>query len=108
LRRNYRSRAPILEAARRLIRHNDPERLEVQQGLDKTLTVTRRARRPAPVSHRAYATTTAEADAIATEIRGRLEAGAAASSMAVLVRTNADAAPILASLDVLGVARRFS
>ena len=31
LRRNYRSRKPILEAAHRLIQHNDPHRLEVQR-----------------------------------------------------------------------------
>ncbi len=108
LRRNYRSRRPILEAARRLIRHNDPDRLEVQRGVDKTLTAVRRARRPALVSHHAYATASAEADAIAADIGRRLEDGAPASSMAILVRTNADATPLLASLDVLGIPRRFS
>ena len=45
---------------------------------------------------------------MATEIRERLERGASPGSVAVLVRTNADAAPILASLDVRGVPRRFS
>jgi DNA helicase-2/ATP-dependent DNA helicase PcrA len=108
LRRNYRSRKPILEAARRLIRHNDPDRLEVQRGVDKTLTAVRRARRPANVRHTAYPTTIQEADAIAADIRRRLDAGAQARDIAVLVRTNADAKPILASLDVLGVSRHFS
>ena len=37
LRRNYRSRAPILDAAYRLIRHNDPDRLEVRAGIVKRL-----------------------------------------------------------------------
>ena len=37
LRRNYRSRAPILDAAYRLVRFNDPDRLEVQQGIPKRL-----------------------------------------------------------------------
>jgi DNA helicase-2/ATP-dependent DNA helicase PcrA len=45
---------------------------------------------------------------VAAEIRGRLERGASPGSIAVLVRTNADAAPVLASLDVRGVPRRFS
>jgi ATP-dependent DNA helicase UvrD/PcrA len=35
LRRNYRSRAPILEAAYRLVRHNDPDRLEAKAGIVK-------------------------------------------------------------------------
>ncbi len=108
LRRNYRSRKPILEAARRLIRHNDPDRLEVQRGLDKTLTAVRRARRPALVAHHAYRTAADEADAVAADIRRRLVRGRAPASMAVLVRTNADAAPVLASLDALGIPRRFS
>jgi DNA helicase II / ATP-dependent DNA helicase PcrA len=108
LRRNYRSRKPILEAARRLIRHNDPDRLEVQRGLDKNLTAVRRTRRPAMVTHRAYRTAADEADAVAEDIRRRLARGRAPGTVAVLVRTNADAAPVLASLDVLGIPRRFS
>jgi len=108
LRRNYRSRKPILEAARRLIRHNDPDRLEVQRGLDKTLTAVRRSRRPALVSHHLYRTPTEEADAVVADIGRRLESGLAAESVAVLVRTNADASPVLASLDVVGIKRRFS
>ena len=108
LRRNYRSRKPILESARRLIRHNDPDRLEVQRGIDKTLTAVRRSRRPAMVKHTAYRTAAEEADAVAADIKRRLERGAPPRSMAVLVRTNADAGPVLASLDVLRIARRFS
>jgi DNA helicase-2/ATP-dependent DNA helicase PcrA len=108
LTRNYRSRRPVLDAARRLIRHNDPHRLEVQRGVDKTLTAVRRTRRPALVRHHAFATSGEEADAVAREIESRLTAGARPGSIAVLVRTNADAAPILASLDVRGIPRRFS
>ena len=37
LRRNYRSLAPILDAAYRLIRFNDPDRLEVRTGIVKRL-----------------------------------------------------------------------
>ncbi len=108
LRRNYRSRKPILEGARRLIRHNDPERLEVQRGVDKTLTAVRRSRRPASIRQHAYRTAADEADAVAGEILERLGKGRAPRSMAVLVRTNADAAPILASLDARGIPRYFS
>ncbi len=108
LRRNYRSRKPVLEAARRLIRHNDPDRLEVQRGLDKTLTAVRRSRKPALVVHHAYHTAIDEADAVAADVKARLDRGKHPSSIAILVRTNADAAPVLASLDVLAVPRRFS
>jgi DNA helicase-2/ATP-dependent DNA helicase PcrA len=108
LQRNYRSRKPILEAALRLVRHNDPHRLEVQRGLDKTLTTVRRARRPAPVRHHAYATSADEADAVAAHIRAGIHRGRRAADFAVLVRTNADAEPVLASLDARGIPWVFS
>ena len=47
LRRNYRSRAPILDASYRLVRHNDPDRLEVRAGIVKKL-VAERGRDGAP------------------------------------------------------------
>src|SRR4029450_13229358 len=37
LRRNYRSLAPILDSAHRLVRFNDPDRLEVRFGISKRL-----------------------------------------------------------------------
>ena len=108
LRRNHRSRAPILDAARRLIRHNDPARLEVREGIDKRLVAVRRARRPLPVRHRAFATASDEADFVAEEIARRLQTGARPSEMAVLVRANGDADPVLRALNVRGVPWRFS
>ena len=42
---NFRSPQPVLDAAYRLIRHNDPDRLEVRERIDKRL----RARAPAGV-----------------------------------------------------------
>ena len=95
LRRNYRSRAGILAASHRLIRFNDPDRLEVRAGIDKRL----RAQRPEPpagrrvpaVRHEPFATGSEEADWIAAEIAGRIAAGAAPRDHAVLVRSNAEA-----------------
>ena len=46
LRRNYRSLAPILDASYRLIRFNDPDRLEVRTGIVKRLG--RSGSRPRP------------------------------------------------------------
>jgi len=108
MRRNYRSRAPILDAAYRLIRFNDPDRLEVQRGIVKRLVPHRRGSGPVPVRHVAFATGTDEADWVAAEIDRRIRAGALPRDHAVLVRANADADAILRSLNVAGVPWRFS
>jgi DNA helicase-2/ATP-dependent DNA helicase PcrA len=107
LRRNHRSRAPIVEAARRLIRHNDPHRLETRAGIDKGPRPVRRAR-PYPVSARAFESVADEADWVAAQVGLRLRRGARADGLAILVRTNADAEPILRSLNMAGIAWRFS
>ncbi len=126
LRRNYRSLAPILDASRRLVRFNDPDRLEVQQGISKRLVPQRRAPGrgrggaaatrggagasgpPAVVRHVAFATGSEEADWVAAEIAARVAGGAAPRDHAVLVRANADADPVLRSLNIAGVPWRFS
>jgi DNA helicase-2/ATP-dependent DNA helicase PcrA len=114
LRRNYRSRAPILDAAYRLVRFNDPDRLEVQQGIPKRLIAARRgppgrgAAPAAPVRHLAFPTGSEEADWVAAEIATRIAAGASPRDHAILVRANADADPVLRSLNLAGVPWRFS
>src|SRR5438876_6795381 len=45
---NFRSRQQILDAAHRLIEHNDPERLEARDGIDKRLRAKAAFRRPEP------------------------------------------------------------
>jgi len=108
LRRNYRSLAPILDRSHRLIRHNDPDRLEVRVGISKRLVAERPATDAPPVRHRAFGTPGEEADWIAGEIRRRVDGGAAARDHAVLVRANADADPILRALNATGIPWRFS
>jgi DNA helicase II / ATP-dependent DNA helicase PcrA len=108
LRRNYRSLAPILDRARRLIRFNDPDRLEVRVGISKRLVPERVVRDPAPVRHLAFGTTSEEADWIAGEIGRRLATGARPRDHAILVRANVDADPILRSLSAAGIPSRFS
>ncbi len=114
LRRNYRSRAPILDAAYRLVRFNDPDRLEVQQGISKRLIAQRRGPRgrgaapAAPVRHLAFATGSEEADWVAAEIATRIASGAPPRDHAILVRANADADAVLRSLNLAGVPWRFS
>jgi DNA helicase-2/ATP-dependent DNA helicase PcrA len=108
LRRNYRSTAPILDTAHRLIRFNDPERLEARVGISKHLRPERAVRAAPPVRHHSFATGLEEADWVAAELRRRIEAGAQPRDHAVLVRANADADPILRSLNLAGIPWRFS
>ena len=108
LRRNYRSLAPILDAAYRLVRFNDPDRLEVRSGISKRLRAERIADDPPPVRLEAFASGAEEADWVASDIARRVADGAGYRDHAVLVRTNAAADPILRSLNMAGVPWRFS
>jgi DNA helicase-2/ATP-dependent DNA helicase PcrA len=108
LRKNYRSRAPILDAAYRLVRHNDPDRLEVRAGIVKKLVAERDGDGAASVRHEAFATGAEEADWIASDIGRRVKEGTAARDIAILVRANATADPVLRSLNLEGIPWRFS
>ena len=83
---NYRSGQPILDAAYRLIRHNDPERLEVRLGLDKRLVAQTTT---ASVEFTPHRNAAAEQAAVVEQIEQLLGSGEAAASMAVLARSNA-------------------
>ncbi|HET8587324.1 MAG TPA: ATP-dependent helicase, partial [Candidatus Limnocylindria bacterium] len=104
---NFRSRQSILDAAHRLIRHNDPDRLEAREGLDKRLraraTFRRAARAEGPIELLGFATGSDEADAIARRIAAAIRAGRPAADHAILVRGNRDADPLLRSLNLAGV-----
>ncbi|MGH2401256.1 MAG: ATP-dependent helicase [Candidatus Limnocylindria bacterium] len=109
---NYRSRQPILDAAHRLISHNDPERLEAREGLDKRLRARLKFDRaePAagPIGLLAFATGSDEADAVADHIGASLRAGRRAGDHAILVRGNRDADIYLRALNMAGIPWRFS
>ncbi len=109
---NFRSRQPILDAAYRLIRHNDPDRLEAREGLDKRLAARAAFSRPArahgPIEMLAFGTGSDEADATAERISAAVREGRPAGDHAILVRTNRDAEPILRSLNMVGLPWRFS
>ena len=109
LRRNYRSLAPILDASYRLVRFNDPDRLEVRAGISKRLRPQRDVPDEAPtVRLEGFASGAEESDWIAAEIARRIADGARPRDMAVLVRANGHADPILRSLIVAGIPWRFS
>jgi DNA helicase II / ATP-dependent DNA helicase PcrA len=108
LRRNYRSLAPILDAAHRLVSFNDPDRLEVKVGISKRLIAERSEPNAAPIRHHAFQSAGEEADWIAGEIRRRVESGARPRDHAVLVRANFDADAVLRSLNAAALPWRFS
>jgi DNA helicase-2/ATP-dependent DNA helicase PcrA len=110
---NFRSPQPILDAAYRLIRHNDPDRLEVRERIDKRLKA-RSAGKPggqgieAVVRGIAFATTSDEADGVAEAIAASLAAGRRPADHAILVRGNRDADPYLRALSLRRIQWRFS
>jgi len=107
LTRNYRSPQAILDAAYRLIRHNDPDRLEVKNGIEKRLSAQHSKR--GEVRHLHFDTISSEADAVAQTIEELKEReGLKYQDFAILVRANADADPFLRSLNMRGIPWRFS
>jgi DNA helicase-2/ATP-dependent DNA helicase PcrA len=105
---NFRSHQALLDAAYRLIVHNNPDRLEVRSGIDKRLVAVREAPGPGP-RHLHYETAMQEADAVAQMIRDRIEQGAwTLSDVAVLVRSNGDADQFLRSFNLRGIPWTFS
>lgn len=107
LRENFRSSQVVLDAAYRLIRHNDPDRLEVREKIDKRLVAT--APEGSTPRHLHHDTVSSEADAVARLIADRVEAGAwAYRDVAVLVRANRDADPFLRAMNLQGIPWRFS
>ncbi len=83
---NYRSGQPILDAAYRLIRHNDPDRLEVQLGLNKQLKA---QTNEGSVVYVPYQSPAEEQAGVVADVARRLDAGEPAASLAVLARSNA-------------------
>ncbi|MDR7481220.1 MAG: ATP-dependent DNA helicase [Armatimonadota bacterium] len=103
---NFRSPQAILDAAYRLIQHNNPDRLEVRNGLDKRLVALGGPGRP--VEHRHYDTLSTEADAVAGAIAEYVAGGGRYGDCAILVRSNQDADPFLRALNVRGIPWWFS
>jgi len=107
LTRNYRSTQPILDASYRLIRHNDPNRLEFKDRVDKRLRAAARGRGKS-IHMLSYDTLAHEGAAVADRILEIRAGGADWRDMAVLVRRNADADPYLRSFNMKQIPFRFS
>ena len=105
--RNYRSTQAILDAAYRLIQHNNPDRLEVRAEIAKRLTANEGKGRPPQHLH--FESLDDECDFVANTIaRRRDEEGRPLSDFAVLVRSNAQATPFLRALALRRIPWRFS
>jgi DNA helicase-2/ATP-dependent DNA helicase PcrA len=104
---NYRSTQPILDTAYRLIRHNDPDRLEVQAGIDKRLIARKGQADGTLPSFRHFDTASSEAEWLAGHIRKSVEGGRKWRDHAVLVRTHLSARPVLQTLSYRGIPFRY-
>ncbi len=105
---NFRSGQRLLDCAYRLIRFNDPDRLEVRRGIDKKLTARAAVMDEEPHVH-VFDTVSSEADWVAGTIREAVESGARRpGEIAILVRSNREADLFLRALNVAGIPWRFS
>lgn len=96
LERNYRSSAPIVETANRLMRGR-PGALALQAAPQDA------SRERAEPTISSYGSDSAEARAVARGIEGRIAAGARPQDIAVLYRINVQAVAIEAALSTLGI-----
>ncbi len=107
LNKNYRSTQPILDSAYKLIQHNNPYRLEVQEQVDKTLKSSIEDTEKS-IHMLTFDTLSHEADGVAGLIEEKQKERFRFKDMAILVRRNADADPFLRSLNMKGIPFRFS
>jgi DNA helicase-2/ATP-dependent DNA helicase PcrA len=107
LTRNYRSSQAILDASYKLIRHNDPDRLEVREKIDKRLRAVDESG-PPPV-HLHYDTLSSEAEGVVDLIKQKVAEGSYRySDFAILVRANNSADPFLNALHRANIPSTFT
>jgi len=107
LNKNYRSTQPILDASYQLIEHNNPDRLEVQETINKKLESQVKDNGKS-IHMFQFDTLSHEADRIAEIIQEKAGEGFQYKDIAILVRRNTDADPFLKSLNMKGIPFRFS
>lgn len=104
---NFRSTQSILDSAYRLIQQNNPDRLEVQEKIDKVLRSAFSGEGKS-IHMLQLDTLSHEADRVAEIILDRVQQGLSFGDMAILVRRNADADPFLRALNMKNIPFRFS
>lgn len=108
LTKNYRSSQNLLDSSYRLIRYNDPDRLEVRNKIAKKLVSTRKGLGELP-KEVAFETLSQETDFVAAEIE-KLVSGNKVKyrDIAVLVRANSQAEGFLRALNLKEIPYKFS
>jgi DNA helicase-2/ATP-dependent DNA helicase PcrA len=104
LRQNYRSGQRILDLAHRMVRYNDPDRLEARdpERFAKRLNAARGIE--GEVEHHAYETASDEADAVAAEVADTLAQGRLRPhQIAILGRTHMHLEPVAQALRAQGI-----
>ncbi len=97
---NYRSTQQVLDAAYQLIQHNNPDRLEVRNAINKQLHG--QSAGPEPVLLTA-ATGDDEYEQVAIEIAKAVKTGESAGDIAVLIRKRNQAAHVIRALKAEGI-----
>jgi len=107
---NFRSRQEILDAAYRLIQHNNPNRLETIEKIDKHLyaATAKTSTVSNPVIPLQFDTLSAEADHVASVISEGVSRGEPYNDFAILVRSNSLAEPYIRALNVRNIPSRFT
>lgn len=126
---NYRSTQPLLDSSYKLIKHNNPDRLEVREKINKKLSAVRKEKGNPPIELFAD-TLSEEADLVASEIEKLTDYGLRTTDkrkkkvvdsrqkvvdksqyhfrdIAILVRANSQADPFLRSLNMKGIPHKF-
>ncbi len=106
LNQNYRSTAEILNSSYKLIQHNNPDRLEVQNNINKKLTTQKHGPSPELIF---CDTLSSEADSVVRKIGECKEKNQYCNNdFAILVRANNQAEPFIQSLNLAGIPSIFS
>lgn len=107
LTKNYRSTQGILDSSYRLIQHNNPDRLEVKEGIDKKLQAMRDIQGEGPfflLTNRVEE----EAEQVVAAIREEVKkSGRAYNDFAILVRANDHAIPFQRALERAHIPHQF-
>lgn len=102
---NFRSPQIILDAAYKLITHNNPYRLEVKNDIDKELKG--RTDKKAVLFHRVFDTEQNQAQAIADLVEEKVKSGYDYSDIAILIRANKNADSIIREFNLREIPVNF-
>lgn len=98
LTKNYRSTQTILDTSYKVIQHNNPDRLEIQEKVNKHLTSMRRTK-GVDVDFIYKDRVENEADAVAIRIQDEVKKGRSYKDFAILVRANNHADPFIRAFE---------